>query len=79
MTLREQERRAHQRRQSKRYLTKEDVRQRYGWASKISVDRAWQIYGSLPKPDLYMARRPLWSEARLDAHDADHRFVEDEA
>jgi hypothetical protein len=65
-------------RQSNRYLTKDIVRQRYGWQSKISVDRAWQQYRTLPPPTLYQGRRPLWAEAILDQHDEQHRFVEEE-
>ena len=64
--------------QSTRYLTKEHVRQRYGWQSKISVDRAWQQYQTLPPPTIYHGRRPLWDEAVLDQHDEAHRFVEEE-
>jgi hypothetical protein len=59
---------------STRYLTKEDVRIRYGWASKISVDRAWQVYKTLPKPTIYQGRRPLWALDVLDQHDAEHAF-----
>jgi hypothetical protein len=59
---------------STRYLTKEDVRIRYGWASKISVDRAWQRFRTLPAPTIYQGRRPLWDEAVLDAHDAARKF-----
>jgi hypothetical protein len=57
-----------------RYLTKDDVRQRYGWASKISVDRAWQRYHTLPPPTLFQSRRPLWDAKTLDAHDAARAF-----
>jgi len=64
---------------STRYLDKEAVRVRYHWKSKISVDRAWQQYKTLPPPTLFQGRRPLWAEHILDAHDADHRFVKDEA
>jgi hypothetical protein len=53
-----------------RYLTKDLVRQRYCWKSKISVDRAWQVYGTLPPPTTYQGRHPLWAEHLLDAHDA---------
>jgi hypothetical protein len=62
---------------STRYLTKEDVRIRYGWVSKISVDRAWQVYKTLPKPTIYQGRRPLWNEAVLDAFDVEHAFDSD--
>jgi hypothetical protein len=57
-----------------RYLTKDDVRIRYGWASKISVDRAWQRYHTLPAPTIFQGRRPLWAAKALDAHDAAHKF-----
>jgi hypothetical protein len=57
-----------------RYLTKDDVRSRYGWKSKISVDRAWQRYRTLPAPTLFQGRRPLWDAKTLDAHDAAHKF-----
>jgi hypothetical protein len=56
--------------QSIRYLTKELVRQRYAWKSKISVDRAWQIYDTLPPPTTYQGKHPLWAEHVLDEHDA---------
>jgi hypothetical protein len=57
-----------------RYLTKEDVRIRYGWESKISVDRAWQVYSTPPAPTLFLGRRPLWAEHVLDEHDAGRAF-----
>jgi hypothetical protein len=60
-----------------RYLTKDDVRIRYGWASKISVDRAWQRYRTLPAPTLFQGRRPLWDARTLDAHDAARAFDAD--
>ena len=56
------------------YLTKDSVRQRYGWASMISVDRAWQRYHTLPPPTLFQGRRPLWDAKILDAHDAARTF-----
>jgi hypothetical protein len=54
---------------STRYLTKQMVAERYGWASKISVDRAWKQYGTLPPP-IYRGKFPIWAEHVLDAHDA---------
>ena len=63
-----------QRRAIRRYLTKDDLRQRYGWKSIISVDRAWQVYQTLPPPTIYQGRRPLWDEAILERHDKEHRF-----
>jgi hypothetical protein len=59
---------------TRRYLTKDAVRERYGWASKISVDRAWQVYGTLPPPTLYQGNRPIWAEHILDQHDEARRF-----
>jgi hypothetical protein len=59
-----------QRRAATRYLTKNDVRARYGWKTTISVDRAWQVYGTLLPPTTYQGRHPLWAEHLLDAHDA---------
>jgi hypothetical protein len=59
-----------QRRTSTRYLTKELVRQRYCWKTKISVDRAWQKYGTLPPPTTYQGKHPLWAEHVIDEHDA---------
>jgi hypothetical protein len=54
---------------SKRYLRKKAVRDRYGYESERSVDRAVRD-GRLPGPTLYQARFPLWAEDTLDAHDA---------
>jgi hypothetical protein len=59
-----------QRQVLRRYLTKNDVRARYGWKTTISVDRAWQKYGTLPPPTTYQGRHPLWAEHALDEHDA---------
>jgi hypothetical protein len=73
MAISEQQRRANHVTLT-RYLTKDDVRQRYGWASKISVDRAWQQYHTLPPPTLFQSRRPLWDVETLDAHDAARAF-----
>jgi hypothetical protein len=53
----------------RRYLRKNDVRIRYRWKAKISVDRAVKRK-VLPPPDTYMGRDPLWGEDTLDAHDA---------
>jgi hypothetical protein len=66
-------------RKPRRYLTKFNVRDRYGWKTSISVDRAWRRFKTLPKPTLYHGRRPLWAEDILDRWDQAHRFVEDEA
>jgi hypothetical protein len=60
---------APQRARLRRYLTKNDVRQRYGWKTVVSVDRAVKIYGTLPLPTTYQGRHPLWAEHLLDAHD----------
>jgi hypothetical protein len=57
-------------RKPRRYLRKLDVRVRYGWASVISVDRAWKKYGTLPPPTTWRGRFPLWAEDILDEHDA---------
>lgn len=52
-----------------RYLRLEDLRIRYGYKSKRSVERAAKD-GRLPPPDLYLSGRfPLWAEQTLDAHD----------
>jgi hypothetical protein len=59
-----------QRRAATRYLTKNDVRARYGWKTTISVDRAWKEYGTLPPPTTYRGRHPLWAEHVLEEHDA---------
>jgi hypothetical protein len=59
--------------QSTRYLTKELVRQRYGWQSRLSVDRAWQKYRTLPPPTTYQGKHPLWAEHVLDAVDAENQ------
>jgi hypothetical protein len=67
------------RRPLRRFLTKRDLQDRYRWKTPLSIDRAWRLYGTLPPPTLYQGRRPLWAEDILDQHDADHRFVEDEA
>jgi hypothetical protein len=53
----------------RRYLRKMDLCRRYGWKTTLSVDRAWQLYGTLPPPTLYQGRSPLWDETILDAHD----------
>jgi hypothetical protein len=53
-----------------RYLTKSLVRARYGWKTTISVDRAWQKYGTLPPPTTYQGRHPLWAEDVLDRYDS---------
>ncbi len=74
MSLEHAPARQHRANNSTRYLTKDNVRSRYGWKSKISVDRAWKEYRTLPPPDLYQGRRPLWGEKTLDAHDAAHKF-----
>ena len=68
MSIREQERQ--QPRKQRRYLRKIDVAHRYGWKVTLSVDRAWQIYKTLPPPTIRQGRRPLWDEDILDAHDA---------
>jgi hypothetical protein len=70
MTIRENERRQQQPRKPRRYLRKADLAERYGWKSTLSVDRAWQQYGTLPAPTIYRGRFPLWDEDVLDAHDA---------
>jgi hypothetical protein len=57
-------------RKPRRYLSKFDLRARYGWKSSISVDRAWKEYHTLPPPTTYRGRFPLWDEAILDRHDA---------
>jgi hypothetical protein len=54
---------------SKRYLRKKAVRDRYGYMSDRSVDRAVQE-GRIPPPDIYQSRFPLWGVDTLDAHDA---------
>jgi hypothetical protein len=53
-----------------RYLTKDDIRVRRRWKSKISVDRAWKEYGTLPPPTIWNGRFPLWSEDILDTFEA---------
>jgi hypothetical protein len=52
----------------RRYLRKSDLLARYSWKAPISIDRAVAA-GRLPKPDLYLAGSPLWSQSNLDAHD----------
>jgi hypothetical protein len=59
-------------RKLRRYLRKKHLRDRYGWESDKSVDRATKD-GRLPPPDTYNGRFPLWSEETLDAHDAARR------
>src|SRR6516225_4283227 len=59
-----------QRRAATRYLTKNDVRARYGWKTTISVDRAWKEYDTLPPPTTYQGKHPLWAEHVLDERDA---------
>ena len=54
---------------SKRYLRKKAVRDRYGYQSERSVDRAVKD-GRIPPPDIYQSRFPLWREDSLDSHDA---------
>jgi hypothetical protein len=56
----------------RRYLRKADVLVRYGWRSKISIDRATKA-GRLPQPDIYLNKAPLWLETSLDRHDAKMR------
>jgi hypothetical protein len=68
------QRQAHTRK-LRRYLTKRDLCQRYGWKTPLSVDRAWKQYGTLPPPTIHQGRRPLWDEAILDRHDAKRRFA----
>jgi hypothetical protein len=57
-------------RKPRRYLRKTDLCIRYGWKTPLSVDRAWQLYKTLPPPTTFLARSPLWDESILDAHDA---------
>jgi hypothetical protein len=45
------------------------VRQRYAWRSRLSVDRAWRQYLTLPPPTTWQGKHPLWREDLLDAHD----------
>jgi hypothetical protein len=54
---------------TRRYLRKKAVRDRYGYQSERSVDRAVKD-GRIPPPDIYQARFPLWAEETLNAHDA---------
>jgi hypothetical protein len=61
-------------RKQRRYLRKIDLCARYGWKVTLSVDRAWQVYKTLPPPTLYQGRRPLWDADILDAHDAARTF-----
>jgi hypothetical protein len=56
----------------RRYLRKDGVRERYGWRTTKSVDRAWKEE-RIPPPDLYQGKFPLWLEATLDAHDDEQR------
>jgi hypothetical protein len=58
-------------RKPRRYLTKDDVRQRRGWKSKISVDRGWKEYHTLPPPTIWNGRFPLWAEDVLDAFESE--------
>jgi hypothetical protein len=53
-----------------RFLTKRDLCIRYNWKTPLSVDRAWQIYKTLPAPTIVQGRRPLWREDLLDQFDA---------
>ena len=53
---------------SRRYLRKKAVRDRYGYESERSVDRAVKD-GRIPPPDIYQARFPLWAEETLNEHD----------
>jgi hypothetical protein len=57
-------------RKPRQYLTKDDVRKRRGWKSKISVDRGWKEYGTLPPPTIWNGKYPLWAEDVLDAFEA---------
>lgn len=52
------------------YLRKKQVRDRYGYESDRSIDRA-VAQNRLPPPDIYQGRFPLWSEETLDDHDAE--------
>ena len=56
-------------RKPRRYLRKNDLLVRYGWKSKMSIDRA-VTGGRLPQPDMYMGNAPLWLEQTLDRWDA---------
>jgi hypothetical protein len=51
--------------QPRRYLRRKHLRERYGWESERSVDRAIRD-GRLPPPDLIQGRFPLWDEYKLD-------------
>jgi hypothetical protein len=55
---------------SKRGNRKRQVRDRYGWKSDRSVDRAWREYKTIPPPDFYIGPFPVWTNETLDAHDA---------
>ena len=35
------------------------------------MDRAYKVYHTLPPPDLYQNRYPLWDEENIDRHDAE--------
>jgi len=59
-------------REPRRYFRKADLLKRYGWRSKISVDRGVKA-GTLPPPDTYMGPIPLWLEGTLDKRDQERR------
>jgi len=61
----------HAPRKPRRYLTKDDVRIRRRWKTKISVDRAWREYKTLPPPTIWNGRFPLWAEDVLDAFESE--------
>jgi hypothetical protein len=63
-------------RKPRQYLTKDDVRKRRGWKSKISVDRGWKEYGTLPPPTIWSGKYPLWAEDILDAFEAQPQMTE---
>jgi hypothetical protein len=64
------------RKPSRRYLTKRDLCQRYGWKTPLSVDRNWKKYKTIPAPTLYQGRRPLWDEATVAAAEAQRCYRE---
>jgi hypothetical protein len=50
------------------FLKKKDLAARYGGVTIKTVERM-VADGRLPKPDIYNAVSPLWSEASLEKHE----------
>jgi hypothetical protein len=52
----------------KKYLRRGELAERYK-VDLRTIDRWYKEDGRLPKPDLVMARSPMWSEGLIEANE----------